>query len=89
MEEINAGIITNDVDVTAVVGLQSTGECGEVRERFREREFEEREEVSGGEWRRREKNALLDVLTREHREIGYGEFEGFEGGFLIGIDGTF
>ena len=51
VEEVDAGVIADDVDVAGIVGVQASGECGEVRECLREGEFEEREEIGGGERR--------------------------------------
>lgn len=89
VEEIDAGVIAENMDLAGVVGVQAASEGEEVREGFREGKFEEREEVGGGDRRVGEKNSLLDVLTGEHWEIGNGEAERFNGGFEVGVYSAF
>lgn len=51
VDEFDAGIVADDVDVALGVGGEAAGDGGEVREGFREREFEEGNEVVGRDWR--------------------------------------
>lgn len=55
-----------------------------MRESSGERAFERENEVGEGRGRRGEKNAFLNVMAREHREVGDGELEFLNGGFTIG-----
>jgi len=89
VDEVDAGVVADDVDVSVLVGLEAAGEGREVRQGGGEAVFEEREEGGGGEGRAGEEAAFLDVVAGEHWEVGNGEFEVVHGGFLGRGDGGF
>ena len=69
--ELRAGIIAIDVDcAVSWVGGETASEGREEGEGARERGFEEGEEGSDRKRWRREEEALLDVVAREHGEVG-------------------
>lgn len=89
VDEVDACVITFDVNVTVFVSDQTAGERWKTRERFGETAFKKMEDASGVEIRGSEEAAFLDVVTREHGEIGDGEFKVGEGGRVIGEDNAF
>lgn len=89
LDEIDAGVVANDVDVSFGVGLKAAGEGGEVGEGEGEGVFERGDKVGDVEGRGAEEDAFLDVLTREHGKIRDGELEGFDCGFRDWINCAF
>lgn len=88
VDEVDARVVAGDVNVTIGVSGQAAGQGRETREALGERGFEEGDErVLEGERRKREEEALLDVVAGEHGEVGDGELEVTECGGLVGEDG--
>ena len=65
MDEFDASIVTDDVDVAFGIRFETTSEGREISESGGERLFEERDEGVNGKRERRasEQHALLDVLA--------------------------
>jgi len=64
VDEVDAGIVADDVHVTLGVGGETAGEGGEVGESGGERVFERENEVFEGRRWGSEQDALLNVVTR-------------------------
>lgn len=88
MDEVNAGVVALNMDIAVGISEETAGEGRENGESDGERALKREKEVREGKRRRREEDALLDVVAREHGEIGDGELEGFHGGRrLVRVDG--
>ena len=70
VEEFDAGVVAEDVDVAGGVGGEAAGEGGEEGEGGGEGELQRLDEVVKGVGRGREEDTLLDVVAREHWEVG-------------------
>lgn len=88
-DEINAGVVADDVDMAVVVGDETASERREVNESDGERLLNRIDEVVNGIGRGIEENALLDVLTGQHRKIRNREFQRFDCGSLLGNNCAF
>ena len=86
VDEVDASVVADDVDVTLGVGGETAGDGGEVGESGGERVFERENEVFEGRGWGSEQDPLLDVMTGQHWKVRNREFEWFEGGFVVGMD---
>jgi len=86
MDEVDASVVADDVNVTLAVSRETTGEGREVGECGGERVFERENEVFEGRGWGSEQDALLDVVTRQHWKVRNREFEWFHAGFVVGMD---
>lgn len=83
VNEINAGVISSDVDVTMGVGDQTAGEWLKMHQSRRKCALEKSEESINWERRTSKEAPLLNVMAREHWEIGSRQFEISKARFLL------
>ncbi|CAH9097652.1 unnamed protein product [Cuscuta europaea] len=75
VDEIGAGVVTVNINVSVLVGDEPAGEGWKMGESPGEAPLEQGDEMGEGKGRESEEGAFLDVVCGEHGQIGNGKFE--------------